>query len=69
MLGNEGILGEWVVKSIFIRLHFSLLLKCLLVSDGEPLDADPGICPIMVGCWARCFSLLEVVGASWVGRP
>lgn len=50
MLGNEGILGERVVKSIFVRLHLFLILKCLLVSGGEPLDADAGICPRMVGC-------------------
>lgn len=58
MLGNEGILGEQVVRNIFIRLRLFLILKCLLVPDGEPLDADPGIRPIMVGadlgashCW------------------
>lgn len=30
MLGNEGILGEWVVKSIFIRLHLFLILNVFL---------------------------------------
>lgn len=36
MLGNEGILGEWVVKSIFIRLHLFLILNVFLSLVESP---------------------------------